>query len=247
MGESMIENKMYAQRAKQGNIPVMRYCDFNCVYCAFQKFQKISNCQACRKGFNHTHLEVLSRKPPKTVPGKFLTVGLSGDVSFMVGEDFDNVLDYCRKWWDRTFLIQSKNPEYFVQFPHRIPDNVILSTTIESNWSAFKKNKNIPDDTKLIAYNEISLAPYPEKRYNAMLKLNCRKAVTIEPILNFDIDVMVKWIKDINPEFCWVGYDNHDHHLPEPPLEKTLELIAKLREAGIDVREKSIRKAWWQE
>lgn len=251
----MTENKMYSQRVK--NIPVMRYCGFGCVYCAFQKFQKISSCQKCRDNVPHSHMEVLSRTPPKTQPGEFLSVGLSGDVSYMKKSDFWQVIEYCRKWKDRTFLIQSKNPAYFLRFqemiaPLRIPDNVILGTTIETNKSGFD---SITDDDytkhKYHDYADISRAPFPIDRYEAMLKLTCRKAVTIEPVLDFNIDILFKRIKDIAPEFCYAGYCNDGHEgkrlrLPEPPLKKTLELITRLRDAGIEVREKTIRKAFYE-
>lgn len=255
----MTENKMYPQRVK--NIPVMRYCGFGCVYCAFQKFQKISSCQKCRAGENHSHLEVLQRTPPKTKDGEFLTVGLSGDVSFMPLDDFAQVLNYCWIWSDRTFLIQSKTPAYFVQAIEEltdkcwkgslIPDNVILGATMETNRGYIVVNPRHPKEIRC-NYQDFSHATFPQKRYEAMLKLTCNKEVTIEPIMDFDLEVMAKWIKDIAPEFVYIGYCNDGKQgkrlkLPEPPLAKTLELIARLREAGIDVREKTIRKSWWEQ
>lgn len=236
---------MYSERKE--NIPVMRYCAFNCVYCGFQKFQKISNCPKCRVGVNHSHLEVLQRTPPKTKPGEFLTVGLSGDVSFMSPEDFWQVIEYCRKWSDRTFFIQSKDPECFLSYRSKIsqvliPYNVILGATIETNRSLIKNIAMEP---------LISNAPFPEQRYEAMLKLYCKKAVTIEPILDFDIEILSQWIQKIAPEFVYIGYANDKHEgkklkLPEPSLEKTMQLIAELRNAGIEVREKTLRPAWWE-
>lgn len=230
--------KMYPERKK--NIPVFRSCFYSCCYCAFQKFQKISKCQKCRAGENHTHLEVLKRTPPKTKESEFLTVGLSGDVSFMDDMAFRSVISYCQRYSDRTFLIQSKNPEYFLKYLKWIPDNLILGTTIESNVLAWVSKDGLE------SYDHISKAPLPEKRYEAMVKLNCKKAVTCEPLLDFDLDIMLRWMKDIAPEFIYIGYNNHNHKLPEPSLEKTLKLITKMRESGIDVREKSIIKAWWE-
>ena len=243
----MTESKMYSQRVK--NIPVMRYCGFNCVYCAFQKFQKISKCLDCRENNIHSHLEVLQRTPPKTKEGEFITVGLSGDVSFMHISDFIQVVGYCRKWSDRTFLIQSKDPSYFVAFEENgftFPDNVILGTTIETN----RIYLSYPDCT-INRYFEISKAPLTYRRWLAMLELTCRKAVTIEPILDFGLDVMVKWIKDIAPEFVYIGFCNDGKQgkrlkLPEPSLDKTLGLINALEIAGIDVRRKTLRPAWYE-
>ncbi len=239
----MIENKMYSDRVK--NIPVMRYCAFNCVYCAFQKFQKISTCPDCRDNKNHTHLEVLQRTPPKTAISQFLTVGLSGDVSFISQNEFAVVLGYCHDWNSRTFLIQSKNPSYFLPFNHMMPPNVIIGTTIETESDIFLTDHNTT------YYKNISSAPTPYNRITAMLELTCRKAVTIEPILEFDLRILTELIKGIKPEFVYVGYAN-DHKsgmklkLPEPAIEKTMQLINELKRSGIDVREKSLRPAWWE-
>jgi hypothetical protein len=241
-------NKMYSERV--GNIPVMRYCNFKCVYCAFDRFTKISPCEKCRTGINHAHLEVLSRIPPKTAPGRFLTVGLSGDVSFMTPNEFCVVLDYCEKWSDRTFVIQSKNPEYFLKFPSVCDpesSNIILGTTLETNNGLLYQS-----ELTEMAYNQISQAPYPCDRIIAMKKLTCRKAITIEPILRFNLGEFKMQIQQINPEFVYIGYANDKHQgkklkLPEPTLEKTMRLITELREAGIEVREKTLRKAWYEE
>lgn len=51
-------SKMYPERPKNGNIPVMRYCAFACIYCNFQRFLKLSPCEQCRANKNHSHLEV---------------------------------------------------------------------------------------------------------------------------------------------------------------------------------------------
>lgn len=251
----MTENRMYSQRTK--NIPVFRGCDFGCVYCSFKRLIQMNRkCTDCAEFKPHSHMEVLQRNPPRTKEGEFLTIGLSGDISFMLLCDFWQVIEYCHKWKDRTFLIQSKNPAYFLRFNAfkiPVPDNVILGTTIETNryWPMTSFQTGEPIYNKGIAYSEISKAPRPFLRYEAMLKLNCRKAVTIEPILDFDLDVLAKWIQDISPEFVYIGYANDRYEgkklkLPEPPLAKTQELIARLRESGIEVRCKSLRKAWWE-
>lgn len=247
----MNEDRMYAMRPKNGNIAVMRYCGYSCIYCAFKKFQKISPCLKCRAGENHTHIEVLNRKPPKCSSKQILTVGLSGDVSFMPIASFIEVLEYCRKWDDRTFLIQSKNPAYFLTFQDKfkiaIPDNVIIGTTIETN-DDFLYNAGTGIN---ISYKCISQAPYPYDRFAAMRELACRKAITIEPLLDFKVDNLSHRIIDLTPEIVWVGYANDNKNgkrlrLPEPPLAKTLELIERLEKAGIKVVKKSIRKAWYE-
>ncbi|RLG05024.1 MAG: hypothetical protein DRN65_07395, partial [Thaumarchaeota archaeon] len=49
----------------------------------------------------------------------------------------------------------------------------------------------------------------------------------------------------VKPIFVYVGYDNYGHKLPEPTLDKTKQLIAKLSEFT-EVRYKTLRKAWYE-
>jgi hypothetical protein len=80
-----------------------------------------------------------------------------------------------------------------------------------------------------------------------MLKLkHPRKEITIEPILQFHLDMLIPCVDAIKPEFIYVGYDNHNCLLPEPKLEETLKLIEELEKHGFEVRRKTVRKAWWE-
>jgi hypothetical protein len=65
-----------------------------------------------------------------------------------------------------------------------------------------------------------------------------RTFVTIEPILDFDVDILSSWMDKIRPEFVNIGADSKGHNLPEPPYEKVLQLIEKLQAYGIEIREK---------
>jgi hypothetical protein len=72
----------------------------------------------------------------------------------------------------------------------------------------------------------------------AMEKIKDRKFVTIEPVLDFDVDILASWIDRIRPEFLNLGADSKNHNLPEPTLEKIMMFTEKLREYGIELREK---------
>jgi DNA repair photolyase len=236
----MSNEKMYKQR--KANIAVFRGCDFNCVYCAFRNTLSRLNCTSCGHFTPHSHLETLSHRPSKTRDGEFVTIGLTGDISFMNPVEFKKIIDYCHEWCNVTFLIQSKNPIYFLQFVKDIPDNVIIGTTIESNLGQWWSKGYEP-----IYYSNISKAPNPINRFEAMLKISCRRAITIEPVLDFNADTFSSWVINIQPEIVWLGYDSKPerNHLPEPPLAKTQEFIKRLEDAGILVHRKLIREAWY--
>jgi len=104
-----------------------------------------------------------------------------------------------------------------------MPVNRIIGTTIETN-------RIIPN---------ISLAPIPEERKNAMKLITGRKFVTIEPVLDFCVDILADWIKDIKPTFINIGADSKNHGLPEPTMEKIMELVEKIKDTGIELIKKS--------
>jgi len=119
------------------------------------------------------------------------------------------VLDHCAKY-SNTYLFQSKDPARFSEFV--FPENTVLGTTIETNRD----------------YG-MSKAPSPYDRYVAFSgKTLHRKMVSIEPIMDFDLDVLVSWINDIAPDFVSIGADSKGHKLPEPSKEKLDALIREL-------------------
>jgi len=183
-------------------------------------------------------LEKLSKPPPKVMEKEFVFFPSSGDVAFAPKEAVQQAMDYARKYSDHTFLIQSKDPECFIDYD--IPKNVIVGTTIETNQTCFYT------PSKYRYYAWISTAILPEKRFISMTRLtSVRQEVTIEPILDFDLSILTKWIYRINPEFIYIGYDNHNCKLPEPKLAYTQRLIDVLSE-DFEVRVKTLRKAWYE-
>ena len=222
------KTKMYKER--KGNVSAYRGCLFKCSYCAFSGTLSRQSCELCQKYIPHAHLEVLNRRPPATKVGEFLTMALTGDVAFASDEELRKMIAYCNKWDDREFVMQSKNPSVFEKFSDYIRPNMCIGTTLESDID-----------------HGLSKAPTPASRHNAMQSLNCRKMVTVEPILIFNLDQFYSMIHSIDPEIVYIGYDSKKNKLPEPTLDETNELINRLREHGFEVREKLISKAWYEE
>jgi len=140
-----------------------------------------------------------------------------------VPQEFVNkIVLHCLKWPENIYVFQTKNPARFLTMDALFPDGSIFGTTIETN-------RNIPG---------ISKAPAVEDRMLAMEKLSGRKFVTIEPVLDFDVDILAGWIDRIRPEFLNLGADSKENDLPEPTVEKIMALVDKLAEYGIELREK---------
>lgn len=222
-------------------------CEFGCMYCgkSFRRQAKRQKrrCELCYEYKPHAHLERLDRIPSKKI---VFACGM-GDVAFAEMDVISKIMDKVKDVKGKTFLFQSKDPETFVRWEREgmeIPENVVLGTTIETNMDFV--HVVIVDTVYGMKYEKITRAPHPKKRYESMMKIeHGRKFVTIEPIMNFDLDVMVEWIRDISPEFVYVGYDNHGYKLPEPPVKKTEALIDGISRFTEVIR-KTIRPAWWE-
>jgi len=52
--------------------------------------------------------------------------------------------------------------------------------------------------------------------------------ITIEPILDFDIEPFLMLLRNVEPDFINIGADSGHNHLPEPKSEKIRELIKEL-------------------
>lgn len=223
-------SRMY-DNAKTWN--VFKGCGFFCAYCepSFQKQSKRQKkCMRCYRYIPHWHEERLSRIPSADV----IFVCGSADISFCAPKHtrkiINRIKEHNMKCPYKTYYFQSKRPEYFKKFLTEFPDNVILVTTLETNRDS--------------GYHKISKAPAPTVRYHQFRNLEYpRKVVTIEPVMNFDLDVFPGWIIDLDPEYVWLGYNSRPAQvqLPEPPIGKVFVLVKILRSASIGVRAKELR------
>ena len=196
-------------------------CLFECSYCWARKLAetKLKNSPKYVNGFEPTfHPQELKHK---FEPGGFVFVSDMGDIRWATWKDMQNILAKIEHYPDTRFLLQTKDPSLFIASPHW-PGNVYLGTTIESNrdWERTK-------------------APKSCIRHIDMLSIvHPHKFISIEPIMDFDLDVLVQWVADIAPEIIEVGADNYRNNLPEPSWGKVEVLLARLREICPKVVEK---------
>ena len=129
------------------------------------------------------------------------------------------VFNVCRKH-DNHYLFQTKDPFQFHRMLTAMPNKTILGTTIETNRST----------------EGISKAPEPRGRFEAMKAFAQReRMISIEPIMDFDLEVMADWIGAIKPSFISIGADSKGHKLPEPEPAKIADLIYAIQAMGIKV------------
>ncbi|HBC89258.1 MAG TPA: hypothetical protein DCZ94_20145 [Lentisphaeria bacterium] len=231
MTTSTVISNMYAD-AKTWN--PFKGCKFDCTYCIpsfqLQAKRQMHTCSNCYSYTPHFHPERLSKIPS----AKTVFVCGNADISFATAGQIRQIIGaingYNRKRpsSDKTFFMQSKQPSCLEPFLKLLPTNVILLTTLETNRDA--------------GYNQVSKAPVPSERYRQFLALEYpRKVVTIEPVMDFDVDVFSQWILKINPEYVWLGFDSKNCGLPEPSEAKMKDFTAILSNAGIPVKGKTLR------
>jgi DNA repair photolyase len=137
------------------------------------------------------------------------------------------ILGHAWKYPDNLYVLQTKNPSRAMSWFYHLPRPYLLGTTLETNR----------DEPRMS-----TVAPPPSWRASAMREFRAegsRLFLTIEPIMDFDVDVLAGWVKDIAPEFVNIGADSKGCGLPEPSAGKILALIEAIREMGIEIRQKT--------
>lgn len=148
----------------------------------------------------------------------------SGRVIF-VGSSCDMWADAVQSVWieivlgkirmspHNQYLFQSKNPARFKQF--RFPGGTLLGTTLETNRPYdYSQAPSIAERARAMS----SVWPWPYE-----------KMISVEPVMDFDLDEFAGWIQHIGPKFVSIGADSKGHGLPEPPKWKLEALIEKLQ------------------
>jgi DNA repair photolyase len=176
-------------------------CPHGCTYCYMKRWGNLNKVR-----FDEKELKT------DLGTGNFIFAGSSCDMfSKNIPHDWIlRTLDHCRKFPNR-YLFQSKNPSGMIGFLYNL--DVVVCTTIETNrW-----------------YPEIMAdSPMPKLRAYDMSLLPYKKYVTIEPIMDFDLDDLVRLIKACNPVQVNIGADSGNNGLPEPSYEKINALIEAL-------------------
>ncbi len=155
-------------------------CHFGCSYCWARKLAEGKLKKSYPEGFiSTTHPD---RFDKRFKPTDFVFVCSMGDIAFAPSTVWKVVADHLYKYPETTFLLCTKSPHVFA---HCIAwPNLIFGATIESNRH----------------YPGISKAPPVHVRYEKMSLIYGRKFLSIEPIMDFDLNNFIQWVININPE-----------------------------------------------
>ncbi|WP_319479110.1 hypothetical protein [uncultured Draconibacterium sp.] len=176
-------------------------CFHGCSYCYMQRWGQL---KAIR--FDEKELKT------DLGNGNFIFVGSSNDMwaQNIPEEWIKKTLDHCSKY-DNSYMFQTKNPQ---NIRRELIPNSSVCVTLETN-------RHYPE----IMRN----CPTPEQRIEQMKLIKHPLYVTIEPMMDFDLPVLVEMLKSCEPLQVNIGADSGRNGLPEPPKEKVLQLIDELQ------------------
>lgn len=159
--------------------------------------------------------------------GKFIFVGSGVDLfaNDIPEEWITRALDKCHQDNNdlfgvrNRFLFQSKNPSRMLQFiDHPVFQSSVVCTTIESNryYSSIMNH-----------------APHIEERALAMSEIASKGIetyLTIEPIMAFDRDDLVRLIRMCRPTQVNIGANtNLKKRIPEPSKQEIYDLVNEIK------------------
>jgi len=225
MGLNKVKGNMYGFITHTWNV-IKGICPHDCTYCYMKQWGRLRDVRFDEKELN-------------TDLGKdnFIFIGSSCD---MWADDISwrwrrKILEYKLMHRENTrsnnkYLFQTKNPKKFVSSYFVLSaDTDTLCTTIETNRY----------------YSFMGNTPTPLERaceIHKLLELGFKTMVTIEPIVDFDIEELCELIIMCKPVQVNIGADSKHNHLPEPPKEKIIELISELEKITTVYKKDNLRR-----
>ena len=182
-------------------------CPHGCTYCYMKRWGKQGPVK-----FDHNELKT------DLGEGNTIFVGSSCDLfaESIPEEWIYNTLQHCRQYEENTYLFQSKNTKRMASWYKLTPQKTRFCTTLETNrWYRDIMRDSPPPVQRM---QEMAILPFYVDKY-----------VTIEPIMDFDLEDMVRYIRECEPTQVNIGADSGNNNLPEPPKEKILSLIEELK------------------
>ena len=197
-------------------------CYHDCSYCYMKRWGKL----------NPAHFDEKELKTDLG-NGNFIFVGSSCDMwaENIPDEWIRKTLKHMERF-DNKYLLQTKNPKRILNYIDScvISDKCVICTTIESDSFFPEIMKN---------------SPQPMQRSISMQEISesIDTYVTIEPILDFNLEHMVTMIKRCNPKQVNIGVNtSFKISLPEPSKDKVLQLINELQSFTIIHNKKNLQR-----
>lgn len=156
--------------------------------------------------------------------GTWIFVGSMGDVfcNGVPDEWIIKLLGFIKEnKADNVYLLQTKNPNRFPWFINQLEEikhKIVVGTTLETTWDTPWSN-----------------APPTDSRVDYLIYMKrsgFKTFLSLEPIADFNLTTMKRWINDIQPEAIEIGKENYTNITTPPSDRKLLDLIIWLEERG---------------
>jgi DNA repair photolyase len=197
--------------------PLNGECSHRCPYCF------VKNTPAGRMGFYSGPLRLNDRAMQEGLGKgrKIFVVDLNDLFAAPVPDGWIRaILERCHNFGHNEYIFQTKNPLRYLRLPLPFPPRTIIGTTIESDM--------------------MPASVVGDRIFAMRAARDCawQTFITIEPIQKFSM-FFADTILSAKPSFVNIGADSKNSGLPEPTGDEVRKLIADLRAAGIEVREKA--------
>jgi len=124
------------------------------------------------------------------------------------------VIKHTQGFRRNKYLLHTKNPGRVLELTRGspLPNQYTVCVTIESNrW-----------------YDEVGFASEPEARLSVLSNISGNKMITVEPVMDFDVDEFSQQIIACKPLQVNIGANSGHYKLMEPSREKLEGLIEAL-------------------
>jgi len=192
--------------------PLGGECMHRCKYCYVKRSPRLARLEKYKGPTRLIEKELINLGREKTI----FVCSCTDLFGWWVNPKYiHSIIEHCHKYPDNIYFFQTKNPTRLRNWLLKLPPKVILGITLESNRDY-----------------HVSEAPCQEERVAAFSEYSedFKSMVSIEPIMDFDLDKFVLILEYINPSFVSIGADSKKCNLPEPSGEKIKELIEALKQ-----------------
>ena len=184
-------------------------CAFACSYCWARKLAEGKLRRSYPNGFvPEFHL---NRLVHKFQPDDFVFAVSMGDIAFANIKQRRMIAERASTF-PCPVLFETKDPWIFEGEIFRNPA-FYLGVTLETNRSYPVTRAPSP----ILRYIKIQSGSFPIR------------FVSIEPIMDFDLNVFLRWLGHIQPEIVEIGADNYHNNLPEPDSGKLSIFIREIK------------------
>jgi len=208
--------------------PVKGNCGYDCSYCYVKRIAK-------RFGKKQHDLSInMEDLNANLGSGNHIFVCSTCDLFFtsncfkrhcsgILNMTIEKMFETTKLYPGNKYLWHTKNPARALEFQDLFEERDMLCVTIESDRH----------------YAEISQAPSPFERLEALWEWRKPWMLTMEPVMDFGAGglgmMMLEFVKDNMPVQVNIGADSGRNNLPEPSPEKLRTLIDWLESKGIPV------------